>query len=148
MVGIRKVVAMNTRECTSLSCATSVRMGDVTLDTDSTHPNWMPFKGTLLYVDEASQQPPHGSEGHQIFVSKKVAEERLKTLPGMAVNIDDDLEGHNPKKKIGVIQKAWLDGKRVNFAGIIWKKDFPQEASLLKRNRGGSGLAWSLGMCM
>lgn len=135
------------KNCTSVRCATSVRMGDVSLDSTELkqHPNAMPFTGTLLLVDEPSDQPPHGSEGHLIQVSKKVAQAKLSTLPGMAVNMSDDLEGHNPGHKVGVIQKAWLEGNKVKFAGVVWKKDFPEEARALKQNRNRLGASMELG---
>ena len=34
---------------------------------DANHPNKLPFTGTLLLVDEASQKAPHGSEGHRRY---------------------------------------------------------------------------------
>ena len=112
---------------------------------DSEHPNTSPFTGTLLLLDEPSDQPPHGSDGHQIFVPEAVAKKRLSTLPGMAVNYQDDLEGHNPTKKIGVITRAWLDGKKVKVEGTIWKKDFPEALRTFRMNRGRLGMSMELG---
>lgn len=112
---------------------------------DSEHPNTAPFTGTLLLLDEASDQPPHGSDGHPIFVPTKVAEKRLSTLPGMAINYQDDLEGHNPTKKIGVITRAWLDGRKVQVEGTIWKKDFPEALRTFRMNRGRLGMSMELG---
>jgi hypothetical protein len=125
----------------------SVSMSDVDLDASETknHPNAMPFTGTLLLVDQPSDQPPHGSDGHLIQVSKQVAEERLKTLPGMAVNVSGTLEGHDPQNKIGVIRDAWLDGDKVKVKGLVWKKDFPEAARKLKMNKNRLGMSMELG---
>lgn len=112
---------------------------------DSEHPNLAPFTGTLLLLDEPSTQPPHGSDGHRIYVPSSVANNRLATLPGMAINYQDDLEGHNPPKKIGVITEAQIEGKKVRVKGVIWKKDFPEALRLFRMNRGRLGMSMELG---
>src|ERR1700757_942200 len=85
-----------------LWAATTVDVGDLDM-AESSHPNVSPFNGTLLLLDTPSDQAPHGSEGHPIEVSREVAEKTLKTLPGMGINYQSDLTGHNPPKKVGVI---------------------------------------------
>lgn len=101
---------------------------------DKEHPNVMPFTGTLLLIDQASTKPPHGSNGHRIYVSKEAAERNLKSLIGMGVNYDSvDLDGHATQHKVGVINKAWIDGNKVKVKGIIYKKDFPKAEHDLKR---------------
>lgn len=126
----------------TIRAQTSVSMEDASL-TD--HPNAQMFNGTLLLLDEDSDQPPHGSDGHLIHVSKDVAEKRLSTLPGMAINYQSDLEGHDPQKKIGVIKKAWIDGNKVKVQGTIWKKDFPEAMAAFRRNKGKLGMSMELG---
>lgn len=100
---------------------------------DDEHPNKMPFKGILLVVDEPSTKPPHGSQGHRIFVPKKVAIKNLDGLIGMGINYDKvDLDGHASRHKVGVITKAWLTGTQVWVEGFIYKKDFPEAVKDLK----------------
>jgi hypothetical protein len=96
-------------------------------------------------LDEASDQPPHGAEGHPILVSMKVAKQRLNTLPGMAINYEADLTGHDPGKKVGVITQASIEGKKVRVKGLVWKKDFPEAARIFKQNRGRLGMSMELG---
>ena len=80
---------------------------------DDDHPNHLPFTGTLLLTDVASDKPPHGSEGHRIFVSTKAAKEALPNLIGQAVNYQPEgLEAHASRHKVGVITKAWMDGNK------------------------------------
>src|SRR5712692_2405294 len=93
---------------------------------DGQHPNMMPFTGVLLLVNRPSDQPPHGAEGHRIYVARAVAAKRLKSLIGMGVNYEDDLEGHAPRHKVGVITDARIKGDKVQVRGHIWKKDFPE----------------------
>lgn len=147
-----KPTTFNSISCPTGNCRTEVSLWaqksvDITdLDIqDSEHPNLAPFKGTLLLVNQPSNQPPHGSDGHPIYVKKEIAEKRLNTLPGMGINYQDDLEGHNPTKKIGVITKSWIDGNKVRVEGVIWKKDFPEATRKFRMNRGRLGMSMELG---
>lgn len=98
---------------------------DVRAEKDEGHVNALKFKGVLLLLDEASQKPPNGSHGHKILIPKEVAQKNLHTLIGMGIDYEDSFDKHNPKKKVGVIQKAWIVGNKLMCSGIIWKKDFP-----------------------
>lgn len=147
-----KPTTLNSINCPAGNCTVQPRMwGQKSVDItdldiqDSAHPNLAPFSGTLLLVDQPSTQPPHGSDGHLIHVPKQVAERRLSTLPGMAINYQDDLEGHNPAKKIGVITEANLEGNKVRVKGVIWKKDFPEALRTFRMNRGRLGMSMELG---
>jgi hypothetical protein len=139
-------------ECLTGKCSTvqdmwagtSVDVGDLDIQ-DSQHPNVAPWNGTLLLLDEASDQAPHGSDGHPIYVSKEVAEQRLKTLPGMGINYQTDLTGHNPAKKVGVITEASIDGNKVKVKGLVWKKDFPEAVRAFKSHKGRLGMSMELG---
>jgi hypothetical protein len=106
----------------------------------SAHVNAMPWEGTLLILDEPSTKPPNGAEGHLIFVPKKVAKQKLKTLIGMGINYATDLSGHQPRRKVGVITHAWIDGGKVKVRGQIWKKDFPEASQDLKQKALGMSM--------
>jgi hypothetical protein len=110
---------------------------------DNDHPNKLPFTGTLLIVDEASSRPPNGSDGHRILVPKDVAKKNLESLIGMGLNYQPGkLSSHQPRHKVGVISKAWIDGNKVMCSGTIWKKDFPDAQRELKAN--GLGMSMEL----
>jgi hypothetical protein len=104
------------------------------------HPNKMPFKGTLVLLGVPSTKPPHGARGHRIQLSKEVTKRRLKDLIGMGLNYSPSLEEHAPRRKVGVITGAWIDGNAVKVKGIIYKKDFPEAVKDLKT----SGLGMSM----
>src|SRR5580692_4601159 len=129
----------NKQACTIARHIQAIYAGSVVTFSDAskgmlTHPNKMPFKGTLLICDEPSDKPPHGSQGHRILVTSKVAKEKLGSLPGMAVNYDpSDMDEHETQHKVGVITKAWMEGPEVKIAGFVWKKDFPEAERDLKR---------------
>jgi hypothetical protein len=109
----------------------------------SSHPNEMKFRGILVRLDEASSKPPNGSDGHKIYVPTDVAKRRLSTLIGMGLNYHSSLESHNQTHKVGVIKKAWIDGKDLCVSGVIWKHDFPEAEKDLKRS--GLGMSMELG---
>jgi DNA-binding transcriptional regulator YiaG len=107
------------------------------------HPNKMKFRGVLVRLDEASTKPPNGSGGHKIMVSTDVAKRRLGTLIGMGLNYSPDLDTHAQRRKVGVIDKAWIDGKDLKVEGHIWKHDFPEAEKDLKQS--GLGMSMELG---
>jgi hypothetical protein len=115
----------------------------VTLEADSQHPNKMKFRGILVVLDSPSQKPPNGAQGHRILVSTEVAQRRLKSLIGMGLNYAPDLDAHAQRRKVGVIDKAWIDGKDLRVEGHIWKHDFPEAEKDLKQ--AGLGMSMELG---
>jgi hypothetical protein len=135
----------NEQACTIARKITAIYAGGIVSFAEASafqdHPNKLPFRGTLLLVDEPSQKPPHGSQGHRILVRKNVAKSKLNTLPGMAVNYDpSDMDEHDTKHKVGIITKAWMDGNKVNVSGYTWKKDFPEVSEDLKQKNLGMSM--------
>jgi len=74
------------------------------------HANTMKFSGILVNLDTPSTKPPNGSQGKRIMIPTSTAKAALHTLKHMGVNYTEKLDGHNPTKKVGVIQKAWIAG--------------------------------------
>lgn len=109
---------------------------------DKQHPNKLPFTGVLLQLDKPSNQPPHGADGHRILVPKDVAKQRLKTLIGMGLNYAPSLDSHAPRRKVGVITGAWIEGSELKIRGFVWKKDFPEAVADLRKP--GMGLSMEL----
>jgi len=107
------------------------------------HPNRMRFRGVLVQLDTPSSKPPNGAQGHRILVPASVAKRRLKTLIGMGLNYSPDLDGHAQRRKVGVIDKAWIDGKELCVEGHVWKHDFPEAEKDLKQK--GLGMSMELG---
>jgi len=113
------------------------------VEADTQHPNRMKFRGVLVRLDEPSTKAPNGAAGHKILVSTEVAKRRLKTLIGMGLNYAPDLDGHAQRRKVGVIDKAWIDGKDLKVEGHVWKHDFPEAEKDLKQS--GLGMSMELG---
>jgi hypothetical protein len=107
---------------------------------DRAHPNKMPFKGVLLLLNQPSDKPPHGAEGHRIYVPSAVARKRLPTLLNMGVNYTQSLDSHAPQHKVGVITGAQIDGNKVLFNGFLWQRDFPHMKTDLEAGRLGCSM--------
>ena len=97
------------------------------------HPNKMTFRGVLVRLDEPSDKPPNGSNGHRILVPRNVAERRLSSIKGMGLNYSPSLDGHAQRRKVGVINEAWIEGNNFCVEGTIWKHDFPEAEKDLKQ---------------
>lgn len=116
--------------------------GGVTLAA-AAHPNKMKFKGVLVRLDEPSDKPPSGSNGHKILVSTALAKARLSSIKGMGLNYSPSLDAHAQRRKVGVIEKAWIDGRNLCVEGTIWKHDFPEAEHDLKQ--AGLGMSMEIG---
>lgn len=112
---------------------TGLQLAGVVIEADQAHPNKLRFRGVLVRLDEASTKPPNGAQGHRILVPTEVAKRRLKTLIGMGLNYAPDLDAHAQRRKVGVINKAWIDGKELRVEGHVWKHDFPEAVKDLKQ---------------
>lgn len=137
-VGNRLACKLNLRIAPQIFGAAHLSFSNVDLEDDN--PNKMPFTGILLLVDTPSTKPPHGSRGHRILVPKAVARKRLSGLLGMGLNYEPSLESHAPRRKVGVISEAWLDGDKVRVKGFVYKKDFPEVEEDFKQGRLGMSM--------
>ncbi len=117
--------------------------GAAKLSDDPQHPNKMKFTGVLVLLDQPSTKAPNGAEGHRILVPSDVAKRRINTLIGMGLNYSPSLDAHAQRRKVGTIQKAWIDGNKLCVDAIIWKHDFPEAEKDLKQP--GLGMSMEIG---
>lgn len=115
---------------------------DVPTVTD--HPNRMPFSGVLTRIDQPSDAPPEGSTGKRTILPKAVAEAALPSLLGMAVDYRPGFEGHDRKRKIGLITGATIVGDAVEIEGFFYARDFPDECQQIKAEKGALGFSYEL----
>ncbi|KVV22314.1 hypothetical protein WK80_22250 [Burkholderia multivorans] len=108
------------------------------------HPNRMPFRGVLTRLDQPSDAPPNGSNGKRTLIPKHVAEAALPSLLGMAVDFEPGFEGHDRKRKIGIITGADVVGDAVEIEGFFYAKDFPDECRQIKAEKGALGFSYEL----
>lgn len=109
---------------------------------NSDHPNKMPFSGVMTRIGEPSDEPPGGSGGKLITISAEAAEKNLESLLGMAVDYVPNLDGHDPKAKIGIITAATIDGNAILIEGFIYAADFPEVAAEIKASKDKLGFSY------
>jgi len=95
------------------------------------HPNRVPFEGVLTMVNTASDKAPAGARGHRVLLTKEAAEKALASLVGMAVDYRPGWDGHDARRKIGLLTEANVVGQRLMVRGYLYARDFPEVASAM-----------------
>jgi hypothetical protein len=109
------------------------------------HPNRAPFTGVLTLVDVPSTKPPSGARGHRVILTRSAALAALPSLLGMAVDFAPSWDGHDARRKCGIITHADVDGARLSVGGYLFAKDFPEvERQLRQSGAGAMGMSWEL----
>src|SRR5713226_1944585 len=70
------------------------------------HPNRQPFHGVLTLVDVPSDRAPSGAGGRRVLLTTQAAERALASLLGMALDFTPNLDGHDARRKVGIITSA------------------------------------------
>jgi hypothetical protein len=96
------------------------------------HPNRVAFEGTLTMVDTASDKAPAGARGHRVLLTREAAESALPSLLGMAVDYRPGWDGHDARRKIGVLTEANLLGRKLMVRGYLYARDFPDVAQAIE----------------
>ncbi len=105
----------------------------------------MKFSGIIGYVDTPSDMPPHSDyKGYRAVLSSDNVD--IDSLVGSGVNVlwsadSDRLTDHSVRFKVGVIDKAWLDGKEIHADGHLWKVDFPDVCSTISLAKDSLGFS-------
>lgn len=97
----------------------------------SENPDSLNFSGVVGYVDTPSDYTPCGGvDGYATVISSDNLD--VDSLVGSGVNAswsdwfaEDALKSHDVRFKIGVIDKAYLQGNEIHVEGHLWKNDFP-----------------------
>ena len=92
------------------------------------HPNRVPFEGVLTVVNAASDKAPAGARGHRVMLTREAAEKALPSLLGMAVDYRPGWDGHDARRKIGLLTEADVVGQRLVVRGYLYARDFPEVA--------------------
>ncbi|MGA8529580.1 MAG: hypothetical protein WB622_07695 [Acidobacteriaceae bacterium] len=109
------------------------------------HPNRAPFQGVLTRLDEPSTKPPSGARGHRVILTRAAALAGLPSLLGMAVDYVPSWDGHDARRKCGIITEANVEGSRLLVAGYLFAKDFPDVERQMRQSAAGSmGMSWEL----
>lgn len=117
----------------------------VTLPEVPEHPNRVLFEGVLTIVDEPSTRPPAGARGHRVVLTRSAALAALPSLLGMGVDFTPAWDGHDARRKCGVITEANVVGRELRVSGYLFAKDFPEVMKYLRRSAGGEmGMSYEL----
>lgn len=117
----------------------------VSLPEVADHPNRAPFTGVLTLVDEPSTKPPSGARGHRVILTRAAALAALPSLLGMAVDYAPAWDGHDARRKCGIITQADVEGSRLRVAGYLFSKDFPEVERQMRHSLPGTmGMSWEL----
>jgi hypothetical protein len=120
--------------------AMAVRMPEV-----RNHPNRVPFEGVLTFVDVPSDRAPSGSKGRRVVLTRKAAEEALPSLLGMAVDYCPNWDGHDARRKCGIITDAEIEAGKIAVAGYLFGRDFPEVEAQMKRGpEAAMGMSYEL----
>lgn len=96
------------------------------------HPNRVAFEGVLTVVDAASDKAPAGARGHRVILTREAAEKALPSLLGMAVDYRPGWDGHDARRKIGLLTEANLAGSKLVVRGYLYARDFPEVAEAIE----------------
>jgi hypothetical protein len=108
------------------------------------HPNREAFRGVLTLVDVPSDRAPAGSRGHRVVLMRRAAEAALASLLGMALDYSPTLDRHDVRRKVGIITRADIEGRKVELGGYLFAKDFPEIVREIEKS--GREPSMSLGM--
>jgi hypothetical protein len=96
------------------------------------HPNRRPFEGVLAVVNRASDMAPMGARGHRVMLTREAAEQALPSLLGMAIDYTPGWDGHDARRKIGLLTEADLVGNELTVRGYLYARDFPEVALAMR----------------
>ncbi len=96
------------------------------------HPNRVAFEGILTVVNAASDKAPAGARGHRVMLTREAAENALPSLLGMAVDYRPGWDGHDARRKIGLLTGADLVGNKLAVSGYLYARDFPDVAKAIQ----------------
>jgi hypothetical protein len=109
------------------------------------HPNRVPFDGVLTVVNTPSDKAPAGARGHRVVLTREAAEQALPSLLGMAVDYRPGWDGHDARRKIGVLTEADIIGNKLVVRGYLYARDFPEAARTIRAQSTDSlGMSYEL----
>lgn len=109
------------------------------------HPNRVAFEGVLTVVNTPSDKAPAGARGHRVTLTYDAAEKALSSLLGMAVDYRPGWDGHDARRKVGLLTEAHLVGNRLTVRGYIYARDFPEVAETIESGKTGAmGMSYEI----
>lgn len=110
----------------------------------SKHSNRVLFKGILTYVDLPSERAPSGSRGRRVILTRVAAEAALTSIVGMAIDFSTGWDGHDARRKCGIITHAEIVAGVIEIQGYIFGLHFPEVATWIKKNSEKAGMSYEV----
>jgi hypothetical protein len=80
-----------------------------------------------------------------VILTHHAALSALPSLLGMAVDYAPSWDGHDARRKCGIITHADVEGSRLQVGGYLFSKDFPEvERQMRQCVPGAMGMSWEL----
>ncbi len=96
-------------------------------------------------VNSASDKAPAGARGHRVILTRAAAEQALPSLLGMAVDYRPGWDGHDARRKVGLLTEANLVGNKLAVRGYIYARDFPEVSETIQaQKRDAMGMSYEL----
>jgi hypothetical protein len=112
------------------------------------HPNRLPFRGVLTLVGVASQRSPSGAQGHRVKLASKATEAAIPSLLGMALDYSPSMDGHDVRRKIGIITEAEIKrggaAGKLEIGGFVYARDFPDVVEEMRAGEGTLGMSYEI----
>ena len=108
------------------------------------HPNRAPFRGVLTLVDVPSDRAPSGARGRRVVLTRAAAEKALASLIGMGLDYTPGLDGHDARRKVGIITSAEVEGTKIVVGGYLFAHDFPEVVEEIARGGGKLGMSYEI----
>jgi hypothetical protein len=110
----------------------------------SGHPNRALFRGVLTQVDTPSERPPAGARGHRVVLTRRAAEHALPSLIGMGLDYTPRMDGHDARRKIGIITSAEIIGHELVVEGYLFARDFSDVVAEIEHGAARLGMSYEL----
>ena len=81
------------------------------------------------------------------MLTREAAEKALPSLLGMAVDYRPGWDGHDARRKIGLLTEANLAGNKLVVRGYLYARDFPEVARPSRRKRRSHGHELRISRC-
>lgn len=104
------------------------------------HVNAMPFRGTLVRLDQPSDNAPNGSGGKRIILTRGAAA-GLGTLLGMPVNASASRSDHS-QQKVGVVTGVQIENDAIVVDGHFFRADFEALSATIKAQQSTPGMSF------
>ena len=108
------------------------------------HPNRIPFVGVLTRLDTPSNKAVSGSQGRLVLITTDAARAALGTLIGMGVSFRESWDGHDRRRKCGIITRAYISGNKLCVRGHLYGHDFPEVVVMMQRKDVELGMSYEM----